>query len=157
MGHYPSELPLLLGCQLLRKEFPIVKREFKLMDIWGYDPDTGHTIEIEVKCNDYDFYKEFNKPCKQDKHINYRMSAGNWQGYCPTRFYFMLPRIFAPRAIEYMEHQNWWYRKYGIIAYDRNDNTCLLWKKSDCLTHKTYKGYLPIKPYSKMRYRKVKL
>ncbi len=153
MNSRPTDLPYSLATQLLKDEFNIVIQEFNLMDVFGYDANKD-CCEIEIKCSDYDFHKEFTKPCKLAKHAAYQRSAALLEGFCPTRFYFMVPESFRLRAMNRI-NKTLWYKHYGLIVYSRFWNVCKIVKKSERLTEIPFDGTLPKKPHGCGEYKQV--
>lgn len=149
----PTEKMLKLGKQLILKEFPNVLLEFNFMDIFGYDTTSGHTVEIEVKCSDYDFHKEFTKPCKIRKHNQYRRNRYKKNKFCPRRFYIMVPTNLEHRALKRIKETEW-YKNYGLIVFDINTNNLRIVKKSNILSRNVFKGVLPSMPYGSDKHRK---
>lgn len=136
--------------QLLLEEFKHCRTEFQYKDAFGFDPN-GDSCEIEIKLNDYDFFKEFTKPSKKDKHEAYL----NRPDLCPTRFYFMVPRIIWDRALARINDTPIMNR-YGLIVYDPFMDSVKIVKKSEKLSDFPFRGQMLDKPFSDQRLKMVK-
>ena len=136
---------------MLASEFENVEQEFHHKDVFGYTPN-GSSCEIEVKVNDYDFYKEFNKPCKKFKHEHYSKNPN----ICPTRFYFMVPRNLMPKAIKKI-NENPWYNKYGLIVYDYFMDSYKIVKKSEILSNQPFIGEVLDIPFRDFKHKRVSI
>ena len=146
----PRELSPMLyeaGKKLLDKEFPNVEVEQNMRDLFGYSIN-GDCIEIEVKASLEDFYKEFNKPCKRDKHKSIEWSRRNGVGYCPTRFYFIVPYHLKFTCLRKMNRHR---PQYGMIVFNQVTGECQIYKKAKRLTDRPYMGEKIPKKYSKFK------
>ena len=140
-----------VGAELLSQEFSQVRKEFCFMDLFGYDWD-GDCCEIEVKLNDYDFHKEFTKPCKMAKHDHYRRARRNQSGFCPTRYYFLVPRSFRNRALSRIIREKPY---YGLITYCHLNKRAVIARKSKRLTEKKFIGKVLGTPYRDNKLREL--
>lgn len=136
---------------ILQNEFSFVKEEFHHKDVFGYNPG-GASCEIEIKVNDYDFYKEFNSPKKKFKHKHYSEQSN----ICPTRFYFFVPRNLMVRALRKMEN-NPWYNKYGLIIYDYFMDAYKIVKKSEVLSDSPFIGEILDTPFRDYKHKRVSI
>lgn len=143
-----------IGEWLLRKEFCIVKKEYNFMDLFAYHQSTGDSCEIEIKCNDYDFYKEFTKPCKRAKHKAYKYHARKPLGFCPTRFYFLVPHILGARALKRIKAE---YPHYGLIVWNTYEKQERIIRKAKRMHEKPYNNEFLEKPFARYlkHYRKM--
>lgn len=126
----------LAGAELLHKEFETVLREDNFMDLFAFN-NNGDSCEIEVKVNDYDFYKEFTKPCKRSKHLAYKYHARMPYGFCPTRYYFMVPWTLEHRAITRIRKE---LSHYGLITYHQSTCKVKIIRKAKRMHEKPYIG-----------------
>lgn len=133
-----------LGKEQLEKEFQYVEVERYFKDLFGYNPD-GDCVEIEVKCSDYDFYKEFTKPCKKAKHLAYKYHNRKGKGFSPTRYYFLVPSILQNKALTRIKKE---YPKYGLIVYSSKEDKIFLLRKAKRLHDRPFKGERLATPFT---------
>ena len=130
---------------MLRKEFKTVYEEYNFMDSFAYEHG-GDSVEIEIKVNDYDFCKEFTKPCKKAKHLAYRYHAKKPHGFCPTRFYFFVPIKMKDRALARIIKT---YPEYGLIVWDAYNMQETIIRKAKRMHEKPFIGEWLDKPFLK--------
>ena len=138
---------------LLLREFKNVEVEHNHMDVFGFNLG-GDSVEIEVKINCYDFNKEFTKPCKKAKHRAYKYHAKMPLGFCPTRYYFFVPKNLAIKALSRIKKE---LPHYGLIIWDETNQQERVIRKAKKLHDKPFKGItldFPFKDYLK-HYRKL--
>ncbi len=133
----------LAGMELMRKEFETVLKEYSLMDLFAFNMG-GDTCEIEIKVNDYDFYKEFTKYCKKYKHLAYKYHAKRPHGFCPTRYYFMVPYNLRLKAIIRIKKE---LPHYGLIVF--HDGKPIIVRKAKRMHKKPYTGETLKRPFDK--------
>jgi len=151
----PFNIMVGLGQALLNQEFSVVEQNFRLMDLFGYNPN-GHSCEIEIKVNDYDFYKEFSKPSKKKKHQMYEKNKDRKFGFCPRRFYFFVPYTMEKRALKWMK-QFEWYKNYGLLTYNHFSREVRVAKKSNILNRFPFRGIVPVRPYGCDKYKRINI
>ena len=141
--------------QVMSNDYPVVREEFYNLDVFGYNEETGQTIEVEIKLADYDFYKEFNKPTKRFKHRAYRRAFEKGQGFCPTRFYFCVPYPMKDRALRVMRRRKRGY--YGLLAFCQLQQKLVVVKRCEPLHDREWDGRVLKQPFKKGETTKVKL
>ena len=106
------------------------------MDMFGYDMG-GDCCEIEIKAAYYDFCKEITKESKVNKHKAYKINSKTGKGFCPTRFYFIVPEQKKELVLKRMEIH---FPKYGLITWNQLTKQYQIVKKSERLTEKKFNG-----------------
>lgn len=84
--------------------------------------ESGYTVEYEIKVSREDFFADFKKGFKGEKHCNLKAGTGF---NCPNRFYFVVPKGLV-KAEEVPEYA-------GLLTYEFGFDI----KKNAKLLHKT--------------------
>ena len=128
----PVDAMFKLGEAILKKEFEHVETEYAFMDLFGCNHN-GDSCEIEIKCGDYDLYKELVKPSKVAKHTNYLAGVG----FVPTRFYFLVLQPVERKAIAWMDKHS---LPYGLLVFNSNNGHGYMARKSQKLSDLPFLG-----------------
>ena len=130
----PVDAMFDLGKHILNKEFEFVEEEFAHMDLFGFTPN-GDSCEIEIKCGQFDIYKEMSRLSKREKHKNYKKK----KGFVPTRYYFFVLKPSLKTAEKFLDEYK---LPYGLLVYDSNNGTGYLVRKSERLSDLPFTGEL---------------
>jgi hypothetical protein len=141
----PVDAMFIIGHHLLTKEGFQVYEELNGMDLFGINNEQN-TIEIEIKSNCYDLYKEHVKKAKKHWDYNSTYPSG------PNRFYFLVNKTIVEKTFRYIKKQGW--DKYGIIYYDVNSGEFDIAKKGELLHEVQFDGGLAEKPFNDFKHKR---
>lgn len=87
-----------------------------IADVMAYNDDV--VVEVEVKIDKSDLYKELNGSCKEAKHkfgLNKNITSVNKEYAIPNKFYFCVTENLLEFTLQYVNKIN---SKYGVMVFN---------------------------------------